>query len=395
LSGPAPLAVTAQPLDSAPEEARDALAADPPAEPPPRATLFNVQALRAVAAFMVVCVHLQALAGMAGAPARLTEAGNAGVDLFFVISGFIMVFTTGRKPQRPLPFLGSRVRRIAPLYWIVTLAVFAVARLAPALIQNTPSDPGRLIASLLFLPAQRLDGTLRPVVFVGWTLNFEMAFYVLFALGLLAPRRWIGVLATAAVLVLAVAWGWMARPASPILGFYTTPMVIEFGLGMLLGLAWPHLRAPKGMTLPLACAALAAFGVMLGAPWLWPGAERLFAFGLPATVIVAAALMLERQGRAVRWPWLTALGAASYAVYLSHFFVTQAMILLARKLGVHGPLEAGVVAAASLFGVAVAGYLLHRTVEQSADRLVGRLISAWSPARPSITTGFAKVKSVS
>lgn len=394
MSAPAPLAVDAAPLDERPEEAPELAPADPPAEPPPRATLHNIQALRALAAFMVVCVHLQVLATMAGGPANLTDAGNAGVDLFFVISGFIMVFTTGRKPQGPLPFLGSRLRRIAPLYWIVTLAVFAVARLAPSLIQNTPSDPGRLAASLLFLPAPRLDGTLRPVVFVGWTLNFEMAFYVLFAFGLLAPRSRLGVLATAGVLVLAVAWGWIAKPASPVLGFYTTPMIIEFGLGMLLGVAWPHLKAPKAAAWPLAGAALAAFGVMLAAPWLWPGSERLFAFGLPATVIVAAALALERQGRAVRWPWLMALGAASYAIYLSHFFVTQAVILLARKAALHGPAEIAAAAAVSLLGVAAAGYALHRTIEQGADRLVSRLFSAGATRHDPPPARFAKVKSV-
>ena len=172
--------------------------ADPPAEPPLRATLLNVQALRALAAFMVVCVHIQALALMAGAPAKVTEAGNAGVDLFFVISGFIMVFTTGRKPMGPAAFFGARLRRIAPLYWSMTLAVFLVARLAPSLVQNTPTDIGRLVASILFVPELRPDGTMRPVVFVGWTLNFEMAFYVLFALGLFAPRRWLGVVGTVA-----------------------------------------------------------------------------------------------------------------------------------------------------------------------------------------------------
>jgi peptidoglycan/LPS O-acetylase OafA/YrhL len=243
---------------------------DAPAEPPPRATLLNVQALRALAAFMVVCVHLEALAILAGAAPHATEAGNAGVDLFFVISGFIMVFTTGRKPQSPAGFFGARVRRIAPLYWSVTFAVFLVARLTPSLIQNTPSDLGRLLASLLFLPELRPDGTMRPVVFVGWTLNFEMAFYVLFALGLLAPRRWLGVAATVAVLAGAVAWGQAAKPTDPVLAFYTTPMVLEFGLGMLLGLAWPHLKPPPWARWPLAIAGVLAFALMLLAPTLWP-----------------------------------------------------------------------------------------------------------------------------
>jgi peptidoglycan/LPS O-acetylase OafA/YrhL len=343
---------------------------------------------------MVVCVHLQVLAQLGGAPTGLTDAGNAGVDLFFVISGFIMVFTTGRRPQGPLAFLGSRLRRIAPLYWFATLAVFAVARLEPSLVQNTPSDLHRLIESLLFIPAPRPDGTLRPVVFVGWTLNFEMAFYVLFALGLLAPRRWIGVLAAVGALVLAVLWGRAAPPASPALGFYTSPMVLEFGAGMILGLAWPSLRLPARLAWPVAAEGALAFLLMLAGPWLWPRVDRLFAFGLPAMTIVAAALVLERQGRAARWPWLQALGAASYAIYLSHFFVTQAVTMLARRAGLHGPLEATAAAAAAFLGVALVGLVLHRTAEQGADRLIARLLAPKRP-RSMSRPAFVRAKSVS
>lgn len=370
-------------------------APDPPAEPPARATLFNVQWLRALAAFMVVAVHLDALAVMAGAPPeRATVAGNGGVDLFFVISGFIMVFTTSRKPVGSLAFLGARLRRVAPLYWSVTLAVFAVARLAPRLMQNTPADPGRLLASLAFAPVLRPDGTMRPVVFVGWTLNFEMAFYVLFALGLLAPKRWMGVAGVAAALCAAVAWGWIARPADPIAAFYTTPMVLEFALGMLLGLAWPFLAVAAWAAWPLAAAAVAAFGAMLAGPHLWPGADRLFVFGLPAAVIVTAALTLERQGRSLCWGWVKALGAASYAIYLSHFFVTQAVILAAHKAHLHGPVEAAAAAAVALIGVAVTGLALHRTLEQGADRLIDRILTPRSGrARPAAVL-MVKAKSV-
>jgi peptidoglycan/LPS O-acetylase OafA/YrhL len=342
---------------------------------------------------MVVCVHLQALALLAGAPATATDAGNAGVDLFFVISGFIMVFTTGRKPLGPLAFLGARVRRIVPLYWTVTLAVFLVALVAPRLTQNTEADLPHLIGSLLFLPVQRADGTLRPTVFVGWTLNFEMAFYVLFALGLMARRRWLGVAATVGALVAAVAGGWIAKPSAPALGFYTTPMILEFGLGMLLGLAWPRLRLPEGPSWPPAAAALAGFGLILAAPSLWPHADRLFAFGLPAALVVAAALALERRGLSLDWPWVQALGAASYAIYLSHFFVTQAVVIAARKAGLHGPWEAAGAAIAALIGVALAGLALHRTVEQGADKLVGRILSQSVRTFRQDASGLAMVKS--
>jgi peptidoglycan/LPS O-acetylase OafA/YrhL len=345
--------------------------ADPPAEPPPRATLLNVQALRALAAMMVVFVHIEALAVMAGGRAEALEFGNAGVDLFFVISGFIMVFTTGRKPMGPVTFLAARWRRIAPLYWSVTLAVFAIAVLAPRLLQNTQGDLPHLIASLLFLPLQRADGAMRPVVFVGWTLNFEMAFYVLFAAGLMLRRRRLGVLATFAVLLAAVAWGQWARPQNPVLAFYTTPMVLEFGFGMLLGLAWPYLPRRRGPALALGAAALAAFAVILAAPGLWPDGERMVVFGLPAVVIVAAALTLERSGLALRWEWTRQLGNASYAIYLSHFFVTQAVVLAAGKLHLHGPMAALIMGLVALAGAAAAGLGLHYAVERPLDAALG------------------------
>jgi peptidoglycan/LPS O-acetylase OafA/YrhL len=222
-----------------------------------------------------------------------------------------------------------------------------------------------------------------------------MAFYVLFAVGLLAPRRWIGVLAAVAALAAAVLWGQAVRPASQTLGFYTTPMVLEFGAGMVLGLAWPRLNLSRRFAWPLGLVILAAFLLMLGGPWLWPRADRLLAFGVPATTIVAAALALERQGRAVRWRWLLALGAASYAIYLSHFFVTQAVTLGARRAGLHGPWEAAAAAAAAFLGVALVGLALHHTLEQGADRLIGRLLRAREPRSSEAEPAFAKVKSVS
>jgi peptidoglycan/LPS O-acetylase OafA/YrhL len=164
---------------------------------------------------------------------------------------------------------------------------------------------------------------------------------------------------------------------------------------MLLGLLWPRLRPPERLAWPLALPAGLAFLLMLGAPWLWPRVDRLFAFGLPAAVIVAAALALERQGRAARWPWLQALGAASYSIYLSHFFVTQTVTLLARKAGLHGPWPAAGAAALAFLGVALAGLALHRTLEQGADRLIRHLTLAKASRSSPATPAFAKVKSVS
>ena len=362
-------------------EAFEAPPAAAPAEPPPRATLLNIQCLRALAALMVVFVHIEALAVMAGGRAGALEFGNGGVDLFFVISGFIMVFTTGRKPMGPAAFLAARWRRIAPLYWSVTLAVFALALLAPRLLQNTQGDLPHLLASLLFLPLQRADGTMRPVVFVGWTLNLEMAFYGLFAAGLMLRRRRLGVALTFCALLTAAAWAQWARPTDPVLLFYTTPMVLEFGFGMLLGLAWPYLPRRRAAALAMGAAAVAAFALILAGPALWPGTERMLMFGLPAVVIVAAALTLERSGLALRWAWTRQLGNASYAIYLSHVFVTQAVILAAARLHLHGALAAAGLGLGALAGVAAVGLGLHYVVERPLDGVLGALKRRAMPLR--------------
>src|SRR5438270_9012352 len=114
--------------------------------------LVNVQALRGLAAFLVVFVHLEVLARLAGLPGGLTVFGNSGVDVFFVISGLIMVVTTSGRKQTPQGFLRNRLTRIAPLYWAITLVVFALALVAPALLQSTTADAGQLLKSLFFVP---------------------------------------------------------------------------------------------------------------------------------------------------------------------------------------------------------------------------------------------------
>ncbi len=363
---------------------------DPPAEPPRHAALLHVQALRALAAMIVIFVHLEPLAARAGLAPAAFEFGNAGVDIFFVISGFIMVYTTGRKPVGPIHFIGDRLRRIAPLYWTVTLAVFAVALAAPHLLQGTRADPRHLLASLGFLPYPRADGSYRPVVFVGWTLNYEMAFYVVFAAGLALRRRLLGIGLSLAILTGAILWGVAIRPTEPLMVIYTQPMIAEFGLGMILGTLWPRLPTlePRAGRAALMAVMLLALAAIVFDALVWPSAERALAFGLPAFALVAAALLLERAGWSLRWRWIRALGDASYAIYLTHFFVTQAAAMAVQRLGLSGPLPMALAGALALGGAAAVGLAVHRLVEKPMDAALRRLFrSASRPtAKPQAVT---------
>ena len=117
--------------------------------------------------------------------------GQAGVDIFFVISGFIMWVTTHDRPTTPLRFMTNRIVRIVPLYWLITLAVAAMAFAVPSLFRGVVLTPEHVIKSLLFIPHYYPGMPTRvwPLLLPGWTLNYEMVFYLVFAIALLLPRR--------------------------------------------------------------------------------------------------------------------------------------------------------------------------------------------------------------
>jgi len=336
--------------------------------------LLNVQMLRAVAAFLVVFVHVEMLGVMAGFAPGWSLFGNSGVDLFFVISGMIMVMTTADGRQTAGGFFRNRFVRVAPLYWAVTLAVFAIALVAPSLMGSTVADPVQLAKSLAFVPFERANGMMHPTVFVGWTLNYEMMFYLLFALGMLLPGR-SGLWATGGVITAAVAAGLVLRPENPVLRFYAQPLVLEFAAGMVLGACLPRLDVRPSWRWPAVVLGLAAFAAMVVAVSLWPQAERALTAGVAATVIVACAVIVERSGLAVRAGWVQLLGAASYSVYLTHFFCTQLATKVAERLGL-GPVAALAAIPAAFLLVAVVGVAAHRRLELPLTGLARRALAS-------------------
>ena len=144
----------------------------------------NLQALRAVAAYMVVLYHfLGQQVSQLYPPAKFLSFGAAGVDIFFVVSGFIMVVTTMKRDMAPGEFLLHRIARIVPVYWVVTILLFAIVMYGFKPVGIMRMQPDWLAKSLLFIPFDR-DGRVEPIISVGWTLNYEMFFYLLFALSL-------------------------------------------------------------------------------------------------------------------------------------------------------------------------------------------------------------------
>jgi peptidoglycan/LPS O-acetylase OafA/YrhL len=349
----------------------------------------NIQALRAVAALLVVFVHLDVFARALGLP----TTGHGGVDLFFVISGFIMVHTTRSRPVGPGAFMLNRLTRIAPIYWLLTLATFAAAWLAPQLMQATVADVEQLLLSLAFIPFRKSNGLVQPVLFVGWTLNFEMFFYALFALGLAFRDRRRGTLAVVLSMLSLVALGWWFRPENVQAAFYTRPIILEFAAGMGLAFLNPGVRCETALgRLAVAVSGLAALGAVALLPVFFPTGSRLLTHGLPALIVVASAIVLHESG--VSWSnrWVILLGNASYSLYLTHPFVTQATQKLARSLGL-GPVIALVGALFTLVVVCLVGIATHLWLEKPLTAWVKqrtqRLAASW--AKPPVAPGYARV----
>ena len=343
----------------------------------------HIQALRAVAALLVVVGHsahetavLSDLTGRDAVPLAFANWGF-GVDVFFVISGFIMVYTSADlfgRPGAPRIFLMRRIARIVPLYWLLTTALLIGALIAPRLL-NVPIDGwGHVLASYLFIPSLRAPGEIRPVMALGWTLNLEMFFYALFALALLLPFR-AGMTALAVVMTALALFGMIARPEQVQIAFWTQSIILEFLFGCLLAVA--HLRGArlKGpAALGLALLGLAGIARIPALEGVMPDALR---WGVPALMLVAAAAL--HQGEAGRVTlWLAVLGNASYSLYLVHPFALRPLRnIWARLVGDALPLGAYIVTATVL--ATLVSLLVYRLMERP---LLRRLRGPGSPHAP-------------
>ena len=331
--------------------------------------LIGLQYLRGVAALMVVYFHA------VGPVERLTgvvlpvSISASGVDLFFVLSGCVMWLSTHGKAVGPGQFLLNRLVRIAPLYWILTLLVAGLALAAPGLLRSTAFDPAHLVASLLFLPwpNPRYPG-LFPVIIPGWTLNYEMFFYAVFALMLPFRPAWriAGVLAVLCGFVLA---GRAVPPGPGAVAFYTNAIMLEFGLGVLVGaLFTSRLPVPPA-------AALAAAMLGLGLLFALDGAlPPLLATGLPAALVVGGLALYERGAAVPGFGPARHLGDASYALYLSHPLALGFVAALLPKLGPAASTHWILVLAALMLGATLVGGLTYRFLERPATEGARRLV---------------------
>ncbi len=280
--------------------------------------------------------------------------GAAGVDLFFVISGFVMGLALSDPDARPARFLRVRLWRIAPPYWIATGMVLILALAAPRLLPHVYPAAGHLVLSLLFIPHLDPAGLPFPVLPVGWSLSYEMVFYIAVAAALSqpSPRR---LASLTWMLVAVMMFGVVVRPAYYLIA---NPMMLQFLAGALIARAHGRRDLPRhGAGLALIITGLAIF-CALSRFDLYASLWRPLLWGAPAALIVVGAVSLEVQGAIPRLAWLERLGDASYSIYLCHWPI---VVMLDRTLGARPAWL--FVPAASAVAVAM-GWLAWRYVER-------------------------------
>lgn len=347
---------------------------------------LGLQVLRAVAALAVVAGHSTdyLLVQTGRVPRQLSWVhGPAGVDIFFVISGFVMMITSRPLLERANParlFLWRRFLRIIPLYWLLTLVRLALVHWRPGLSQHGVPSLWNSVSSFLFIPSTAPGGEIRPIIPVGWTLSFEMLFYYVFAVGL-AWRGKLLRIVTAAILVVAML-GVLRTAMWPVWTALADPIVLEFLGGVWIGeLFLRGRRLSPRIGAVVLCLGVAGFLTMVPGPNVL---SRPLTWGVFALLAVSGMLAIEHS-IAPRLPqWALLLGDASYSIYLVQMFVFPplhfALAHWSPTLVLLHPLAVGVwmmgisLVLSSLLGVAV-----HLAVERPVTYRLRRLFDVSRP----------------
>lgn len=282
---------------------------------------YSVQYARVFAATLVVIAHLSGF--ILSSPPEIGNLGGFGVDIFFVISGFIMWNTSHNKTS--MDFLVRRFIRLCPVYWVYTILLVIIAVIPGRLAPNIEVSTQSLLKSFLFIPFFNSTKGIQPLLSQGWTLNFEFYFYLIFGLSLFVHQS----------LRFMFLSSFFAACALSRLIFdfdnalfitYTDPTVFEF----LFGVVVAKFFSGRTVTTKMASVFLLFslfFWICVALTDLsrWP---RFLVYGLPATLFLAGSVGLEPFINRRPIKSLVLLGDSSYSLYLCHPFVLKGVMVV-------------------------------------------------------------------
>ena len=266
--------------------------------------IVSLEILRFIAALWVVAAHTVGFIESRGVSVPMKEffqAGGLGVDLFFVLSGFVMTVSIWGKRKNPWSFLGARIRRIVPAYWIVSIVTMFVIFLAQANGLSSESYPPVsiewVVSSIFFFSQSTSYGG--PLVYVGWSLEYEFLFYISMAVSLMLARStWLRLAITGILVVSAVyIFPWISEQA------------FEFCVGVVVAIVFKKLTLPTLVNWTLVFSAIGLATLFFHLP---SDVGRWIGLGIPFGMLVLGAAGIRISQHSL-WHLL---GGASYSVYL-------------------------------------------------------------------------------
>lgn len=289
--------------------------------------LYSIQAVRFSAALVVLVVHCfsylqKSTAYYAEILLYITGLGNAGVHIFFVISGFIIVYSAKSEfgsVTSVVPFLLRRLLRIFPLFWILALINIPVRMAIGLPLPETTED--------FFLAIFLYPGHSSQLIFVGWSLSFELFFYL--TMGILICFSLVRAVKLMTGMMLGLALlGLLGIGKTVDGGFWTNSLLAEFVFG-----AWIAILAIRGFRihakLALAMLLIGIVLLLMGLLFDYTQYPRTLIWGVPSTLIVFGCVNLELSGGLPRWvAKCKTLGDASYALYLGHAVLIPPIVFL-------------------------------------------------------------------
>lgn len=272
----------------------------------------SIQTLRGIAAILVILEHV-----------RFLKCGAFGVDIFFCISGFMIMFATHKSTKN---FFRKRIIRIIPLYYIMTIGTYLLLLILPGMFEQTKANPVFLVKSLLFIPFDIGNGILQPLMRIGWTVNCEMFFYLVFFIAFHINQKYRG-LVCSAILSLVVVFAQVFPVSFAPLNFYGNPVMLEFVLGIICYYIcqklyeWRCQNKLSAIFAPLSL--LIAFILFCLLIITMPsinilGFRRLLFWGFPGMLLVLCFFLFGLFSTVPRFTVL--LGNMSFSIYLVHYY---------------------------------------------------------------------------
>ena len=293
--------------------------------------LLSIEIIRFAAAFSVLLHHIPSI-----------DIGVFGVDAFFII-----MYSTKENYKN---FFLKRLVRIVPLYWLATFGVYLITIYKPEILNSTTSDINHLFQSLFFIPFNKNGVGHEPLLAVGWTLNLEVFFYLIFYLSLIISKKNRDIIATILICSCILLFSNFDFFVAHV---YSDIILIEFILGIIIYNFTYDKKSYKNFLILI----FTVFVVLFKKIFI----HRFFYFGIPIGIL--SYLIIKYSNKIKYSNLLINLGGMSYALYISHVYIIRIFDRLLPWFGSEYEVYNIFATALSIIGSILIGFIIHRYLD--------------------------------